>query len=127
MGNYVLKGFDEIEAMFNEMAVISSDFFSYNQSYKVSPNDINDMNFYRFDFEPYTSLASSLGLSGFGIKGSGKRFYLTHINIAGHRPLCTVRPVNLEQLKDLSYLDYMLSNYCQNLELDATPIGLHRL
>lgn len=121
--HFVLKGFNEVEALLQAQDNVLSD----TQSYKVGPSDIIQMDFYEFDFEPYISLAASVGMSYFGISGSGNGFYLTHINLGGHAPLCTVRPVNLKQLKDLEYLTLMSCNYCANLELNAVPIGEHRL
>lgn len=127
MEKYVFKNFDEVKALFNKMTIMPSEFFSYTQSYRVGPSDISDMDFYEFDFEPYISLANSLGMVCFGVQCSEIRCYLTHMNIGGHGPLCSVRPINLEQLKDLGYLAEMKSNYCQNLELNAVPIGDNQL
>ncbi|CAG9295969.1 hypothetical protein [Celerinatantimonas diazotrophica] len=123
----VLKNFNEVEALLKTQDNVLSDLWSYTQSYKVGPSDIINMDFYEFDFEPYRSLAVSVGMSCFGINGSGNGFYLTHINLGGHAPLCTVRPVNLSQLQDLDYLAQMSSNYCANLELNAQPTGERRL
>ena len=127
MKQNVLKKFNEVEELFNERVLIPSEYFSYSQSYKVGPSDITNMDFYQFDFEPYISLATSLGMSCFGIQGTENRLYLTHINIGGHGPLCTVRAVSLEQLKDLNYLEDMCKNYCRNLESNAVPIGQYNL
>ena len=93
MKQHVLKKFDEVEVLFNEKAIIPSDFLSYNQSYKVGTVDITDMDFYHFDFEPYISLATSLGMSCFGIQGTENRFYLTHTWTAMHRQSCKFRTV----------------------------------
>ena len=123
----VLKNFNEVEALFKTVSEVLRGSFSYTQSYKVGPSDIIDMDFYEFNFEPYISLASSLGMSFFGIKGSGKGYYLAHINLGGHGALCTVRPVNLQQLEDMAYLTKMHANYCSNLELNAIPIDDRQL
>lgn len=123
----VLKRFSEVEALFKMNCEVLSDSFSYTQSYKVGPSDIIDMDFYEFNFEPYVSLASSIGMSYFGINGTDNGYYLAHINLGGHGPLCTVRPVNLQQLEDMEYLTKMHANYCSNLELNAIPIGDRQL
>ena len=127
MKQYLLKKFDEVEALFNERVLIPSEYFSYRQSYTVGPEIITNMDFYEFDFEPYISLGASLGMSCFGIQGTENRLYLTHMNIGGHGPLCTVRAVSLEQLKDLNYLESMCKNYCANLESNAISIGQYKL
>ena len=120
--HFVLNSFDEVEALFGANAAVLSDSLSYTQSYKVGPSTIIQMNSYEFNFEPYISLATSLGMSHFRINGTDKGFYLTHINLGGHGPLCTVRPVNLAQLKDVEYLTNLKANYCCNLEINSVPI-----
>lgn len=126
MKQNVLKKFDEVEELFNERVLIPREYFSYSQSYKVGLSAIANMDFYQFDFEPYISLATFLGMSLFGIQGTENRLYLTQVNIGGHESR-TVRAVSLEQLKYLNYLEHMYNNYCGNLESNAVSIGQYNL
>ncbi len=118
-----LKSIDDVKKLYREHPDVRDDSLSCLQSYIVGPNDIIDMTSYQFEFEPYISLAHSLGMDHFGIGSSGKRLYLTHINLGGHTALCTVRPVTFEQVQDMEYLQHLLSNYCGNLERKALKLG----
>lgn len=121
----VLTSLMDVELLFAEQSNIDDDKPAkfYLQSYTVTGQQINQLDYFQLDFEPYRSLALSVGATHFGIKKSPLRFYLGHINLGGHWPLCTIRPLSLEQVKDLDYLHSMMNNYCSALEINAIRLG----
>jgi hypothetical protein len=62
------------------------------------------------EFEPYISVAKQCGLSDFRVAKSDIRYYLFNINDGGHFPVCEIRPISTNLIKDAEALKGLFSN-----------------
>ena len=91
----------------------------YETTLLISNVEFGKLIYFQLASEPFIEVAKYCGMASFGIYGSEKRFYLGHINVAGHGARFVIRPVLLDQLLDVVLMKSLNEDYCQRLESGA--------
>mgnify|MGYP006084343089 CR=1 FL=1 len=89
----------------------------FNKTIYAKQNDFMSLIQYELNFEPYTSLAKTCGMSSINIKKSPdtNRFYFGNLNMAGHGPAFELRPIKLEHVQDLELIRVLFTNHAYEL------------
>lgn len=91
---------------------------SFRKTRYISDSDYEGLIKYYLLFDPYIAIAEKCRVRAVPIMRSPKtnRFYIGFVNTGGHRSMCEVRPVRLEEICDTGYIEKMYE--CHGAGLD---------
>lgn len=90
----------------------------YSKTRYIEQSEFDDLIKYILLFEPYLEIAKRCLMSAVPILRSKRtnRLYIGFVNLGGHRAMCEVRPIRIEEIKNIAYIGKMYSNNGQALD-----------